>query len=115
MARKYLNDLGINDNFMKLDPKDSRWNKEIEEYGFPDYETWCLDIYFYCWLYERLKMLHGCELALSEAFENKKLTEDEEKSVCDIPWIWAMQCGGRRKYLGHVPYGEQIDMLLITL
>lgn len=42
MARKYLNDLGINDNFMKLDPKDSRWtrwNKEIEEYGFPDYET----------------------------------------------------------------------------
>jgi len=122
MARKYLNDLGINDNFMKLDPKDSRWtrwNKEIEEYGFPDYETWCLDIYFYCWLYERLKMflevncidlnfhkfnfenkeytqkelidkmLHGCELALSEAFKNKKLTEDEEKSVCDIPWIWA--------------------------
>jgi hypothetical protein len=122
MARKYLNDLGINDNFMKLDPKDSRWtrwNREIEEYGFPDYETWCLDIYFYCWLYERLKMflevncidlnvhkfnfenkeytqkelidkmLHGCELALSEAFENKKLTEDEEKSVCDIPWIWA--------------------------
>lgn len=118
MARKYLNDLGINDNFMKLDPKDyrwTRWNKEIEEYGFPDYETWCLDIYFYCWLYERLKMflevncidlnvhkfnfenkeytqkelidkmLHGCELALSEAFENKKLTEDEEKSVCDIP------------------------------
>lgn len=48
MARKYLNDLGINDNFIKLDPKDSRWNKEIEEYGFPDYETWCLDIYFYC-------------------------------------------------------------------
>lgn len=51
MARKYLNDLGINDNFMKLDPKDyrwTRWNKEIEEYGFPDYETWCLDIYFYC-------------------------------------------------------------------
>jgi hypothetical protein len=35
------------------------------------------------------KMLHGCELALSEAFKNKKLTEDEEKSVCDIPWIWA--------------------------
>lgn len=34
-------------------------------------------------------MLHGCELALSEEFENKKLTEDEEKLVHDIPWIWA--------------------------
>lgn len=29
------------------------------------------------------------EFAISKEFKNKKLTEDEEKSVCDIPWIWA--------------------------
>lgn len=122
MARKYLNDIGIDDNFMKLDSDDNRWklwNKEIEEYGFPSYETWCLDFHFYCWLYERLKkflevncidlnyhkfnyknneytqgelidmMLIGCELALLEGYKNKKLTEEEEEIVNDVRWIWA--------------------------
>lgn len=58
MARKYLNDIGVSDDFMDL-AGDSRWeiwNKDIETYGFPEYETWALDFYFYIWLYERLKM-----------------------------------------------------------
>ena len=122
MARKYLNDIGVDDNFMKLDPSDGRWEiweKEIKEYGFPSYETWCLDFHFYCWLYERLKMflevncidlnyhkfnfedkeytqgelidkmLYGCELAFLEALKGKELTEDEKKAVNDVRWIWA--------------------------
>ena len=58
MARKYLNDIGIKDNFMELEHDERRgvWDKEIEEYGFAEYETWCLRFHFYCWLYERLKM-----------------------------------------------------------
>lgn len=122
MARKYLNEIGVDDNFMRLDANDGRWerwNKEIEEYGFPEYETWCLDFHFYCWLYERLKMflkvncidlnfynfnykgkkythgelidrmIVGCELAIAEECKNKTLTEEEEEIVDDVRWIWA--------------------------
>ena len=121
MARKYLNDIGIDDDFMMLanDERWQRWNKEIEEYGFAEYETWCLDFHFYCWLYERLKMylevncvdlnyhkfnykgqeytqaelidkmLYGCELVLFEHLKYKELTKDEEDAVNDVPWIWA--------------------------
>lgn len=57
--RKYLNELGITQLSASGKVDDERWeqwNKEIEECGFPSYETWCLDYYFYVWLYERLKM-----------------------------------------------------------
>lgn len=121
MARKYINDLGLDEDFMDLknDSRWERWNEQIEEYGFPDYETWCLDFYFYIWLYERLKMflevncvdltyhkftykdkeytqeelinkmIYGCELALLEERKNKKLTDEENEAVVDVPWIWA--------------------------
>ena len=123
MARKYLNDIGIDDNPMILDPEDSRWeqwNEEIAEYGFSSYETWALDLFFYAWLYERLKMylevncvdltyhkfefegnvytqaelidkmIYGCEVALHEERNGKwSLTEEEEKAVEDVRWIWA--------------------------
>lgn len=122
MARKYLKDLGIDGNPSGLQPEDprwGRWNRETEEYGFPSYETWSMDFYFYCWLYERLKMylevncvdlnfhkfhfdgeeytqqelidkmLRGCELAILQECKHKKLTEDEEQEVDNVPWIWA--------------------------
>lgn len=59
MARKYLNDIGLDDILVDIKPTDKKWEKwqeEIKEYGFPSYETWCLDYHFYGWLYERLKM-----------------------------------------------------------
>jgi hypothetical protein len=122
MARKYLNDIGVGDNPMILDPQDSRWEhwkKEIEEFGFPCYETWALDLFFYAWLYERLKMylevncvdltfhkfefegnvytqaelidkmIYGCELVLLQDRTCKRLTTEEEKAIDDVRWIWA--------------------------
>ena len=122
MARKYLNDIGVGDNPMILDSEDPRWkewNEEIAEFGFPSYETWALDLFFYAWLYERLKMylevncvdltyhkfefdgntctqaelidqmIYGCELALLQDRTCKRLTEKEEKAIEDVPWIWA--------------------------
>lgn len=122
MARKYLNDIGVGDNPMILDSEDPRWeewNEEIAELGFPSYETWALDLFFYAWLYERLKMyleincvdltyhkfefdgntytqaelidqmIYGCELALLQDRNCKRLTEKEEKVIEDVPWIWA--------------------------
>lgn len=122
MARKYLNDIGIEDNPMDLSAEDGRWerwNEEIEEFGFPSYETWALDLSFYAWLYERLqmylevncidlnyhkfefegnvytqeelinKMIYGCKLALLQDRTCKRLNEHEEKAVEDVRWIWA--------------------------
>lgn len=122
MERKYLKDIGIDQlpsGISSEDPRREYWIKETEEYGFPSYETWALDFYFYCWLYERLKkylevtcvdlnyhkfkfndneytqkelidkMLYGCELCLLSECKDKHLTEEEEKVVEDVPWIWA--------------------------
>lgn len=122
MARKYINDVGIPDIMIDLKPDDKRfdqWKSEVEEYGFANYETWCMDYFFYGWLYERLKhflkvacidltfhkfefegkeytqkemidkMLHGCELAFEAEFRCKILTEEEKKAVEDVRWIWA--------------------------
>lgn len=122
MARKYLNDIGVGDNPMILDSEDPRWkewNEEIAEFGFPSYETWALDLFFYAWLYERLKMylevncvdltyhkfdfdgntytqaelidqmIYGCELALLQDRTCKRLTEEEDKAIENVPWIWA--------------------------
>lgn len=56
MARKYLNDLGLNDELMDLEDAElQKFDDEIKEYGFASYETWNLDYQFYGWLYERLK------------------------------------------------------------
>lgn len=123
MARKYLNDIGIDDTLMNLDSTDERWEKwqeEIEEYGFAEYETWNMDSAFYAWLYERLKMyletasniidlnyhkfefdgktytqaelidkmIHGCEIALSDEYDKFTATKEENKAVEDVRWIW---------------------------
>lgn len=121
MARKYLNDLGVDDTTMNLGPKDKRWrrwNQQKRIYGFPDYETYQMDYTFYCWLYEHLMMylevakiidldvykfahdgkeytqremidamIDGCEIAITEAWED--MTEEERKKVTDVPFLWA--------------------------
>lgn len=121
MTRKYLNDIGITEDLIKpaYDERQENWDKEIKEYGFAEYETWSLDFYFYCWLYERLKMylevncidldyhkftyknkeytqgelidkmLYGCKLALLKECKYKKLTKLEEEAIDNVRWIWA--------------------------
>lgn len=123
MARKYLNDVGLPDyliaGWLQEDPRWPEWKKEIDEYGFASFETWCLDFQFYGWLYERLKMylevncvdltfhkfeydgeeytqeelinkmIYGCELVFSQEINHKRLTEEEDKAVEDVRWIWA--------------------------
>lgn len=101
------------------DKRNEQWKSEIKEYGFASYETWCMNFHFYGWLYERLKMfvevscidlnyhkfefngqeythkemidkmIYGCELAFAQEYDFKRLTEEEEQIVEDVPWIWA--------------------------
>lgn len=64
--RKYLKDIGINikdgcvpgggDVSTLTDERADRLNKQIEEYGFDDRETWNLNFTSACWLYEHLMM-----------------------------------------------------------
>ena len=59
---KYLDDLGLKienygTNFCEDDDSRSmKWDKEREEYGFDERETWNLDRTFIEWIYTRVKM-----------------------------------------------------------
>jgi hypothetical protein len=61
MTRKYIDDLGIKfentpQGWCPNDPREDKWKKEEEIYGFDSRETWALDYNFKLWLYERLSM-----------------------------------------------------------
>ena len=59
---KYLDDLGIpiteyGTNFIgDNDERNKEWEKEREEYGFDNRETWCLDRILAEWMYSRFIM-----------------------------------------------------------
>ena len=59
---KYLDDLGIpiteyGTNFIgDNDERNKEWEKEREEYGFDNRETWCLDRILAEWMYSRFMM-----------------------------------------------------------
>ena len=60
---KYLSDIGVSDDDIVAnycseddDPRQERWIKQREEYGFDDRETWSLDITIFQFLYTRLMM-----------------------------------------------------------
>ena len=60
MAHKYLYDIlpkGKTPYDFEFDDeiRNQKWEKEREQYGFDERETWNLDFTFFCWLYERLK------------------------------------------------------------
>lgn len=57
MGRKYLDELGVDYEYLTRQEKSERgfrWENQKKEYGFDERETWGLDFTFYCWLYERL-------------------------------------------------------------
>ena len=60
MAHKYLENIlpkgkSPYDFYYDDEIRNQKWEREIEEYGFSERETWNLDFTFFCWLYERLK------------------------------------------------------------
>ena len=60
MAHKYLENIlpkGKSPYDFECDDeiRNQKWEKEREQLGFDERETWSLDFTFFCWLYERLK------------------------------------------------------------
>lgn len=64
MGYKYLEDANIDLKVTPYgwganeDPREDKWKKEREIYGFDERETWSMDSTFICWLYQRLKMFN---------------------------------------------------------
>lgn len=123
--RKYIDDLGVQ---YKDTPQgwcteinDARlpaWQKQREEFGFDDRETWSLDYSFHLWLYERLRrydeinivdtsfhkfeyngetltfqdcidrMLEGLKIELTTDYYNQ--TDEQKKKVDDVVNIFAL-------------------------
>lgn len=109
MARKYLNELGINDEALTGLTNDElrEYEDEIKEYGFGSYETWNLDYQFYAWLYERLKeyvKVSSPYVALDYhrfEYEGKEYTQIEliekmiqgcEYALTEDEWGWSNDC-----------------------
>lgn len=123
MSRKYLNDIGVNledtpQGWLPNDPRQEKWAKEREIYGFDERETWDLTYSFYLWLYERLsmynevncintsfhkfefkgevltqqqcidRMLEGLKIALTIDYYDQ--TEEQKKKVDDIVKLFAL-------------------------
>lgn len=124
VKHKYLDELGVAPEFRMDcctpagDEREVQWAQERKEFGFDSRETWALELSFYCWLYERLKMfldvncidltfhkfeyegeeltqqecidrmLEGLKIALFK--EDYHQTDEERKKVSDIAKIWAI-------------------------
>lgn len=62
MKRKYIDELGVKPEDTPQgwcyydDVRMKHWQKQREEYGFDERETWCIDYSFILWFYERLMM-----------------------------------------------------------
>lgn len=126
--RKYLEEiipkeeiLGYYDRTLDIDVH-KRWDKQIEEYGFCEAETWDLDKAFAQIIYERLMMYLECadsrvdlshptievldtELSLKDAieftiWECKKAIKaiDSDKYVSTMDIVWQMM-GKMHKHL----------------
>lgn len=55
MANKYLDEIGYKEYIPEKDDKRwSKFNREIDERGFPSYEVWDLSETFIAWMYSHL-------------------------------------------------------------
>lgn len=124
MGHKYLKDIGVcieNTPYGfggDKDPRNKDWEQEKEIYGFDNRETWCMDVAFYCWLYERLmmfnevniintnfhtidindrkltlqqcidEMIEGCKVFLTTDDYYYSATDEERKKVDNVLVIW---------------------------
>ena len=88
MNHKYLDDIlpkGKTPYDFECDDeiRNQKWEKEREQYGFDERETWNLDFTFFCWLYEHLRKYKE----VSPVDLNCKIVKvnDEEKNLGE--WI----------------------------
>ena len=116
MAHKYLDDIlpkGKTPYDFEFDDeiRNQKWEKEREECGFDERETWNLDFTFFCWLYERLKKYKevSCADLSCKTIEinNKKKTLEE--------WIDIMINNAESLILVDIYSEEKINLAEFTI
>ena len=84
MAHKYLDDIlpkGKSPYDFECDDeiRNQKWEKEREQLGFDERETWNLDFTFFCWLYEHLKRYK--EISPADLTHKIVKVNNEEKNL----------------------------------
>lgn len=86
MEHKYLEEIGIKISdtpwgWNEDDPRQEYWNKDRQQYGFDERETWSLNTTFFYWLYERLTMYNKVNCIKTDTYSfiinQEKLTQQQ--------------------------------------
>ena len=116
MAHKYLENIlpkGKSPYDFECDDeiRNQKWEKEREQYGFDERETWNLDFTFFCWLYERLKRYK--EINCVDLSCKIVKVNDEEKTLEE--WIDIMINNAESLILIDMISEEKIDLAEFTI
>ena len=116
MAHKYLENIlpkgkSPYDFYYDDEIRNQKWEKEIQEYGFSERETWNLDFTFFCWLYERLKKYK--EVSPADLSCKIVKVNDEEKTLEE--WLDIMINNAESLILVDIYSEEKIDLAEFTI
>ena len=116
MAHKYLENIlpkGKSPYDFECDDeiRNQKWEKEREQYGFDERETWNLDFTFFCWLYERLKKYK--EVSPVDLSCKIVKVNNEEKTLEE--WINLMISNSKDLILANIYSEENVKLAEFTI
>ena len=91
--------------------RNQKWEKEREQYGFDERETWNLDFTFFCWLYERLKRYK--EISPVDLSCKIVKVNNEEKNLEE--WVNLMISNSKDLILANIYSEENIKLAEFTI
>ena len=91
--------------------RNQKWEKEREECGFDERETWNLDFTFFCWLYERLKKYK--EVSPVDLTCKIIKVNNEEKNLEE--WVNLMISNSKDLILANIYSEENVKLAEFTI
>ena len=116
MAHKYLENIlpkGKSPYDFECDDeiRNQKWEKEREQLGFDERETWNLDFTFFCWLYERLKRYK--EISPADLTHKIVKVNNEEKNLEE--WVNLMISNSKDLILANIYSEENVKLAEFTI
>ena len=116
MAHKYLENIlpkGKSPYDFECDDeiRNQKWEKEREQYGFDERETWNLDFTFFCWLYERLRKYK--EVSPVDLTHKIVKVNNEEKNLEE--WVNLMISNSKDLILANIYSEENVKLAEFTI
>ena len=91
--------------------RNQKWEKEREQYGFDERETWNLDFTFFCWLYERLRKYK--EVSPVDLTHKIVKVNNEEKNLEE--WVNLMISNSKDLILANIYSEENVKLAEFTI